>query len=958
MLRKFIENRWSPALPRWKGSGISILAKDQIRPIVFQGLSDSQSKIRSLCAQIVSTIANADWPDEWPDLLNTLIGLLSSDSPPSVHGAMQVLAELIKTDLTEDQILPVLRQLLPILLNVLGAIEHPQAVKEAAATVIPPWLDAFKYLLELDPRQDVENRPNWDGIALRIQIYKALDAVHAPFARVLQPYINNFLASSLNHLLLLFPTFVHFYVLAQEPIPTPSENEPTELSQLFSSIMDLISVLTRGGKGKEWLNGDNTKALLIAVLNWIQITQDEEEEWAGNANAFVANEAEDSFAFSLRVAGLDMLGALVDGFRPIAMAALQRSIQEVTSLSDQARSIGNPDWWRLLEAMLTALGSQAESVLEWIDDEVDSGRPNPIDIQALLTNVIPNLLGLSDCPFLQGRAFVFASQFTKVLPTQLAGEYLHATVQVLEASEANVPIKVSAVRAVHNFCKEIDGQLLVSVAPRIAKAVGPFLSVTSDDTLSLVLEALSVIVEIDDGKWMTTDLADSLVGAVLDVWMRNNKDPLFISVLTEILDSLASSSAPDVYETVVRRALPALSNAITASTEKEHWITGAAIDLASSLARGAPETGLGEGFVGLLSPGLFLALRTIEDRDVIQNGILCLTLIIRKDFGQLQSWTDPTTGQAGLDSVLAVIAKQMRSQDESGGLAMGDMIIHLFRKAGEAVVPILPDLLQAMLGRMISAKTATFIQSLVIPFAFLLHNQRDTVLSLLESISVDSRSGLDILIQTWCENEETFQGFWAQRISTLALSSLYASGRPSLQSIVVKGDLIIKPETQNVIMTRSKTKTAGRVLVPTEFTSLPFPVKAVKMLLSELQSGGEAASKRLGRMSDLESDDGDSDWAEDEPEGSQMKPGGLRDDEFAVLSEYLTPGGLPFDFDDALEPPDDEDLKNDPVCQIDLRDHLLAFFRECAAHNINDFSAIVEQLSAEEIVVIREVVNS
>lgn len=74
-------------------------------------------------AQIVSKVANSDWPDDWPDLLDSVIALLSSNSPPSVHGAMQVLLEIIRTDLTEDQILPVLRQLMPLLLNILGAAE-------------------------------------------------------------------------------------------------------------------------------------------------------------------------------------------------------------------------------------------------------------------------------------------------------------------------------------------------------------------------------------------------------------------------------------------------------------------------------------------------------------------------------------------------------------------------------------------------------------------------------------------------------------------------------------------------------------------------------------------------------------------------------------------------------------------------------------------------------------------
>lgn len=74
-----------------------------------------------------------------------------------------------------------------------------------------------------------------------------------------------------------------------------------------------------------------------------------------------------------------------------------------------------------------------------------------------------------------------------------------------------------------------------------------------------------------------------------------------------------------------------------------------------------------------------------------------------------------------------------------------------------------------------------------------------------------------------------------------------------------------------VIMTRSKTRAGTvqfgrgcncgradrdvRCAVPTEFTRIPFPVKALKILLRELQSGGEAASRRMN-ASELGSDDG------------------------------------------------------------------------------------------------------
>lgn len=89
-------------------------------------------------------------------------------------------------------------------------------------------------------------------------------------------------------------------------------------------------------------------------------------------------------------------------------------------------------------------------------------------------------------------------------------------------------------------------------------------------------------------------------------------------------------------------------------------------------------------------------------------------MIIRKDFGQLWSWTNPLTNESGLDSVLAVVAKQLQGEDEAGGLVIGDLIIHLLRKAGQAILPVLPGLLQAMVARMPTVSTATFAQ--VCPF--------------------------------------------------------------------------------------------------------------------------------------------------------------------------------------------------------------------------------------------------
>ncbi|KAG1848518.1 armadillo-type protein [Suillus subalutaceus] len=915
ILRKYVKERWSPYFESFKGNAPSVEVKSQIRHAVLQGLSDSNRKIRSLCAHTMSYIGNCDWPDEYPELLNSLIALISSSSPDAVHGAMQVFTEFIKSDLTEDQILPVLRQLLPVLLTILGSTEqhtpltrartvsvfrqcvtalymvkdqHPQAVKEATATILPVWLEAFKVLLNLDPLKDVSNQDNWDGLAVRIQVFKTLDVIHTSFPRAMTSYVRGYLDASLRHLQVMSETYDTFYISGSASAPGSSEEETVEIPHLICPLFDFVSNVVRGGKAKEWLQVENLNSL--------------EETWATNANAFVAHEEDDTQAYGVRVAGFELLYTILNRSPAQICATFQTAIHQVIATSQRARENGSTAWWKPLEASFAAIGSQSEDVLECIENEQDSGRAKPIDVEDLLANVVPSVLNQSDFPFLQGRGFVFASQFARLLPLQMAGQYLEAAMHVIESNSAGIPVKISAVKAIHNFCEGAEDSAITPFVSRIAQDLGPFLLVTTEDTLSLVLETMSVVLDVNRGQWLTTDLSNSLVLAVLEVWAKNNKDPIFLSIFTEIFTSLASSTGTG--------ALPTLCTAIASSKPQEAWIAGSAIDLISSLVRGAPEGGLGDGFFALLAPSLFSCLSEAEDRDVLQNGMAYCR--------QILEWRDPS-GQSGLDHILKVIAKLLQNDDESGGLVIGDLIIHLLRRAGEAVLPVLPELLQAMVLRMLSAKTATFIQSLVVPFAFLAYNQQDT---------------------------KTFQGFWQSRVSTLALTKLYASGRPSLQSLMVKGDIILKPETKNVIMTRSRTKTT-----PHEFTSVPFPVKALKLLVHDLRAGGDSATIPKAEF-DVDSDDGDEEWTEEEQQNQ-----GFKQEEFAFLSEMLGPRGVNFDNDDILEETDDEDLRNDAISQIDMQAHLVSFFKECASHNVNNFSANIDRLSAEEIMVVRHAID-
>ena len=96
-----------------------------------------------------------------------------------------------------------------------------------------------------------------------------------------------------------------------------------------------------------------------------------------------------------------------------------------------------------------------------------------------------------------------------------------------------------------------------------------------------------------------------------------NQDPIFISILTDIMDLLTSSPVNGVNETVVKQAVPPLTNALITAKPIESWITSSAIDLLNSIVEGRA-AGLAEGFFAHVAPGLFKCLGDAEDRDILQ----------------------------------------------------------------------------------------------------------------------------------------------------------------------------------------------------------------------------------------------------------------------------------------------------------------------------------------------------
>ena len=99
-------------------------------------------------------------------------------------------------------------------------------------------------------------------------------------------------------------------------------------------------------------------------------------------------------------------------------------------------------------------------------------------------------------------------------------------------------------------------------------------------------------------------------------------------------------------------------------------------------------------------------------------------------------------------------------------------------------------------------------------------------------------------------------------LSDLGMAKLFMLPSEAVSNVLVKGDLIISEANRKTIMTRSKTKNSGSPSVvaercsrtdPNQYTQIAFPVKALKLILHDVQNIGQGKGSKA--PADVEEDD-------------------------------------------------------------------------------------------------------
>lgn len=764
--------------------------------------------------------------------------------------------------------------------------QYPEAAKTVAQQVLPTWLSILEEIVSQDCAGsiiDTLDRQTGQALALHEQAWKTfVTATH--FGSHIKPRLQMLLSRALSTLHALQAAFerIHVYPSADIDFPDDGTFFATP-STLAARIVNFVGVLLQKASFRSTLDSTSLSTFVLLLRSYSRITATEEEEWLDNVAEFVAAGDDDelgALSSSLRSRCADVLGETMSVKPAELLTALSVACSVAHQQGQDKRAQAQTGWWKEEEASLSFVGGQAENVMEKLDEEAQATKS--FDIESLFSMSVMPYMDTSTPAFLYGRCFVFASQFSPILPTHLANAFLDAAVMAMEDSsnvgrEGDDIVKLSAVRCVKNFHRHLDESVVQPYAARILGRLAPLLDNDNEDLIVLITETLQAVAAQRDAQQshIPAHIYGEIAVACIKAWAKQSNMRAVQMVVDDLLEQFASQKNEDTVLSTLQGSVPCLAQLLGQETNGPRSDTGTLVEgvlgFASALTRGANADALNQAhIIDALLPPLFTILHATDDREIYQSAAELLGDLLDKLPESFCAWSD-AQGINAPQHTLNLVSRMIAPNDsyESGGLAPGNLLTALLRKQPQSISSSLPDICRTLVARLATSLTPSLTQSMVVPLAYLMKDHIETVVELLLTHTVASADGtavnaMEILLRKWVEFAPSVQGFWHERVSALGLCAVWNAGTTNsnlltlINTVLVDGDMI--PDKSDVIKTRSRAKT-----MPDQFTQVPLSAKIIKVLLGEYKEATDGPPHNSGAgANSTDDDDGDQEWDDDE----------------------------------------------------------------------------------------------
>lgn len=604
--KTFVQAAWSSHFEEFKGQ---ILVNDGNKTILRQRLlelatSDKEErKIKSAASIVVSKIASADFPDEWPDLLPALLQIIPTATDGQLHGALKVLLDLVDDCFTEEQFFKVARELVktvydvavndsrrPILRALAVSVfrscfdtlemimeDHKAAVKGFAEETVSGWTPFFVSTLRspLPPAPSDEGESTETGapevyrglVALKLQVVKVLMRVRSVFPAVLAPQTPLLFSATWTELSTLQPQYHAMYIEDdRQGRLEDADGLPYTLDFLVLEELDFMQACLRAPPVRKELeqqlksqtgadrNASSTwiTEVMKLAVSYAHITTEEEGLWDIDVNLFLSEEASITANYTPRTACGDLV---------IKLGEWQQE-PSVEGLLAHARTLySDASTWKSKEAALY-LFSQLLGDFREVDRQI-----NPAASNAFL-ELVQYAMQQEDA-FLRARGYLTAGSLTRTSGQALmaiAPSFMKRSLDAMSNDPSEV-VKVACVQALQYYLAALPPASTLPLQSSIVASLANFLSAQDLNDLTESEDIMIAVVEtLRDAILLNTTIC--LTGTGIDLLFTiashgadNFQLAMLITETFEEVASTLSASGPESYTQLCAKVLPSLTGA-------------------------------------------------------------------------------------------------------------------------------------------------------------------------------------------------------------------------------------------------------------------------------------------------------------------------------------------------------------------------------------------------------------
>ena len=402
-LKDVVNKTWATDFEAYESQYAGVLddpTKQQIREglLHLSVFSGQEPKVMSAASLIVSKIANHDYPEEWPTLLNNILAALPTKEDSQLHGALKVLSDLMDDGLTDEQFQEPAPRIFRDLRNIVAdesrpgfrraqaiqifnssidfleqiQIDHGSSVLSFAQGAMDTWLPLFATILEtpLSDGAHIEGPDKLarDGlIAMKVQIYKTLTKLRVMLAVLVTPHSTGLFEVTWKSLVSTQNLYTQLYLVDEQPMRQETNDHlPFSLDYLIIDQIDFLGAILRDQepfvrlkKNAKTSPSTDTSAedlrwlreLTSILMHYAQITLSEEATFEMDVNLWLCDEASITADYTARSTSGDMVNKLASHLREIAIEQLFQTIAQTQEATSESSVFGCAV---IVTAMLTA----------------------------------------------------------------------------------------------------------------------------------------------------------------------------------------------------------------------------------------------------------------------------------------------------------------------------------------------------------------------------------------------------------------------------------------------------------------------------------------------------------------------------------------------------------------------------------------------------------------------------